>query len=196
MSIAYHHGVCHKTFTFSRPVEIVLMWLGTWATLHPPRSWAIAHHAHHLYVDTEHDPHSPKYKGWKVWFFYNHRVTKYDIKNLLIFKKLFKDKMASWMETTVGFWTVILSYPLLAFLIGGWNGLLFLWLIPNAYMITTSLVFTMAHDDYGATKSPLLAMFSFGDGDHKKHHEQWNFVGNFHIFCANLIGNKNGVHVQ
>jgi stearoyl-CoA desaturase (delta-9 desaturase) len=196
MSIAYHHGVCHGTFRFSRPIQLLLYWVGMQATLHPPRSWAIAHYAHHVYVDTEHDPHSPKHKGWKIWFFWNHIVTKYERKHALVFKELFRDKAVDWLETPIGYWTVILSLPLLAFMMAGVNGLVFMWLIPNAYMIATSLVFTFAHDDKtGAVKSPWLHMFSFGDGDHKQHHDKWNHVGKLHVFCANLIGNRNGVHV-
>lgn len=195
MSIAYHHGVCHGTFKFSRPVQLLLYWIGMQATLHPPRSWAIAHHAHHVYVDTEHDPHSPKYKGWKIWFFWNHKVSKYERKYALMFKSLFRDKAVDWLETPTGYWTTILSLPAMAFGVAGVNGLLFLWLIPNAYMIATSLIFTFAHDDTGAIKSSWLHLFSFGDGDHKQHHSKWNHVGKFHVFCANLIGNRNGVHV-
>jgi fatty-acid desaturase len=195
MSIAYHHGVCHRTFKFSRPIELLMYWIGMQATLHPPRSWALAHYAHHVYVDTEHDPHSPQHKGWKVLFFWNHRVTKYERKHALVFKNLFKDKVVDWLETPAGYWSVILSLPVLAFAVAGINGLLFIWLIPNAYMIATSLVFTFAHDERGAIKSFWLDLFSFSDGDHKLHHEKWNRVSKFHIFCANLLGNRNGVHV-
>lgn len=195
-SVGYHHTICHKTFTFSRPIEIILMWLGTLATLHPPRSWAITHYIHHMYTDTEDDPHSPTHKRWKVWFFYNHRVTKYNMRDLLLFKNLFKDKVVIWMESEIGYWTVILSFPLLAFLVGGMTGLLFLWLIPNAFMIASSLAFVMAHDNNSGVKSNILSLLSFGDGEHDKHHEQWNFVCKFHIFCANLIGNKNGIYIH
>lgn len=189
MSISYHHMICHKTFKFPRFIEIILIWIGFQSTLHPPRSWALAHYAHHVYVDTENDPHTPR-KGIKTLLFWNHRVTLYNRKHILIFKDLFKDKYINFLETAIGYWITILSFPILAFIVAGTNGLLFLWMIPNAYMIITSLVFTYAHNKLGAYDSFWLSIFSFGDGNHKKHHDEWNYIGKFHVLCANLIGNK------
>jgi len=196
-SIAFHHTFAHRTFKFSKPVEYILAYIGMCATLTSTICWALGHDAHHRFVDTPNDPHSPNHQGWKVLLFYNH-VT--DKPNRLRIRHLYKDPVHMWLDTDLGYWTVILSYPLISFLIGGLYGLVFLWALPTFYLLTTAMVFTFAHygeeNEYGnkAVNMLLLWLCSMGDGNHKKHHAQWDYVGAFHRFCALLVGKENKVN--
>lgn len=191
--IAFHHTFSHRTFTFSRPIEIALMYIGTCATLVSPITWAVAHMAHHRYVDTESDPHAPSFLGWKVFFFINHVPKK---SSVLPCRHLIKDKAHLWFESHMGYWITVLSFPLLCFLIGGIYGLVFIWAIPTLYLLLTGTVFALAHygetNEFGhkARDSWILSIFSFGDGNHLKHHTEWSYTGWFHRKCALLIGRE------
>ena len=191
--IAFHHTFSHRTFIFKRPIEIALMYIGTCATLVAPLTWAVAHASHHRYVDTEDDPHAPSVLGWKILFFINHIPKRH---NVLTCRHLVKDKIHLWFDSHVGYWITVLSFPLLCFLLGGIYGLVFIWAIPTFYVLLTGVVFSLAHygdtNEFGhkARDSWILGLFSFGDGNHLKHHTEWNYTGWFHRKCALLIGKE------
>lgn len=191
--LGFHHTFAHQTFQFKRPVEIALMYIGTCATLVAPLTWSIAHAAHHRYVDTENDPHSPSHLGWKILFYYNHNTTK---PSLLPVRRLLKDRAHLWFDSNIGYWTTVLSLPVISFLIGGLTGLIFIWAIPTFYVLWTGIVFALAHDDDSSThghkakNSLLLGILSFGDGDHQTHHSNWSYNGWIHRQCAKLLYGK------
>jgi fatty-acid desaturase len=190
-SIGFHHTFAHRTFTFPKPVEYILAYIGMCATLVSPISWASGHDAHHRFVDTQDDPHSPKHLGWKVLLFYNHTTDK---ANSIRFRHLYSNPVHIWLNSNLGYWTVVLSYPVIALLIGGINGLVFLWAIPTFYLLLTAMVFVLAHygeeNEYGnkAVNALFLWVFSMGDGNHEKHHAQWDYLSALHRKCAVLIG--------
>jgi stearoyl-CoA desaturase (Delta-9 desaturase) len=191
-SIGFHHTFSHPTFTFNQVVSRVLMYIGINSTLVAPITWAAAHFSHHIYVDTELDPHSPKYLGWKGMFFVNHKASNL---SYLQSRRLFKDKFAVWAETNIGYWSVVLSYPILVAAIFGILGTIFLWIVPLFLSLLAGLVFTYAHgsddiDGSQAKNSLLLWIISFGDGNHRLHHEKWDYIGYTHILCAKLVGGK------
>lgn len=191
--IAFHHTFTHRTFKFNRPIEIALMYIGTCATLVSPITWTVAHNAHHKYVDKDGDPHAPSVLGWKILFFLNHDTKK---PNIASCRHLLKDKIHLWFHSHKGYWTTVLSFPLICFLLLGFNGLVFIWAIPTFYLLLTGIVFALSHNgetnEFGhkATNSWILSIFSFGDGNHLKHHTQWNYTGWFHKKCALLIGKE------
>jgi len=190
--IAFHHTFCHRTFKFNRVIEIILMYIGTCSTLVSPIVWCSAHGAHHKYPDTELDPHSPKHHGWKIFFFMNHIPKKPDFFGC---KHLLKDKAHLWFNSDIGYWTTVLTYPLISYLLFGLYGLVFIWAIPTFYVMLEALFSLFAHR--GETNEAghkardndlLLFLVTFGDGNHKSHHKNWNYIGKFHRFCALLIG--------
>jgi stearoyl-CoA desaturase (delta-9 desaturase) len=192
-SISFHHTFAHKNFTFYRPVELMLMYIGTCATLVSPIAWAYTHNTHHRFTDTEKDPHSPKYLGWNIIFYFYH-VNKHG--SLVSIKHLLKDKIHRWLNATAGFWLVVLSFPLTIFIIGGFEALLHIWAIPTCMVLWTGIIFVSAHNDESdsnkASNSWLLNLVSIGDGNHKKHHSNWTYVGELHKICASIIGGRYG----
>jgi stearoyl-CoA desaturase (delta-9 desaturase) len=189
-SIGQHHTFAHKTFKFSKTIETALIYVATCATLVSPITWTMAHFAHHKFVDTIDDPHSPKHLGWKLLFYYNHNTRN---PSLLPVRHLLKNKIQLWVDSNIGYWTTVLSFPIICFLIGGINGLLFAWAFPMFYILWTGIIFTLSHfgeDNEHGNKSKnnfLLTVFSFGDGDHKTHHLDWAHVSKFHANCAKII---------
>lgn len=193
-NIGLHHTFSHKVFKFPRWFQLVLMYLGTNSALVAPISWCITHGAHHKYVDTELDPHSPIHLKWRVFFFMFHKPKKPDYLGM---RHLLTDPAQQWFNSNIGFWITVLSYPLLMFVTFGITGLVFLWAIPTFFILVVGLIFSLAHyaepDKNGsrAAKSLLLGIVSFGDGDHRKHHQDWKYVGWFPKKCALLFGRIN-----
>lgn len=72
ITIGYHRLLSHRSFTCPKFVEYFWMIGGLLAFEGSPIWWSAIHRAHHRYVDTPLDPHSPKdgaghaYFGWML----------------------------------------------------------------------------------------------------------------------------------
>lgn len=195
-SIGFHHTFAHRTFRFNSIIETFLMYLGTCATLVSPLTWSVSHAAHHRYVDTEYDPHSPNHLRWKILFYYNHIPSK---TSLVPVRHLLKDRRHQWLDSNLGYWLTVLSFPALSYSIGGLTGLIFIWALPTFCVLWTGIVFALAHSDIHdennkASNSKFLWILSLGDGNHKKHHSDYRYVGKFHRLCAYALGGKSNVN--
>ena len=85
ISVLYHRGLTHRAVILGPKMMSFLYHTGVWVTGLDPKAWATMHRHHHLYSDTEKDPHSPAFTGiWGVWksqyqnylFFMNQLTTK------------------------------------------------------------------------------------------------------------------------
>ncbi|HEY9784701.1 MAG TPA: fatty acid desaturase [Candidatus Obscuribacterales bacterium] len=61
VTIGYHRLLSHRSFSCPKIVEYFWVMLGYLAFEGSPIWWATIHRAHHRYVDTALDPHSPRY---------------------------------------------------------------------------------------------------------------------------------------
>jgi stearoyl-CoA desaturase (delta-9 desaturase) len=59
ITAGYHRYFAHRAYKTSRPMQFVLAWLGCMSMQKGPLWWAANHRHHHLYSDTDKDPHSP-----------------------------------------------------------------------------------------------------------------------------------------
>ncbi len=59
MSVFYHRGLTHGAITFHPLMKKFVLATGVWMTGLDPKPWCCMHRMHHLYSDTEKDPHSP-----------------------------------------------------------------------------------------------------------------------------------------
>jgi fatty-acid desaturase len=67
--VAAHRYFAHGQFKTWKPVRWGLALLTTLGGIGPISYWTIQHKAHHLFSDTELDPHSPKHKNiWQVFY--------------------------------------------------------------------------------------------------------------------------------
>ena len=192
-SIGMHHTFTHTTFSFPRTTEKALAILSTLTMLVPPIDWSATHVEHHRFTDTEKDPHSKKNpqftSEWKRYLFYFHGSS-----TARPLRRLVRDSFQKWLRKN--YWLVILSHPLLAFLVGGVNGLVYLWMLPITYVNFVIIVLnTFAHSGSfngknNATNNLFMKLVTIGDGNHIQHHED-SSVGELHHFFANRIGNVN-----
>lgn len=71
IAIGYHRLLSHRSFKCPKAVEYFFVAAGYLGFMSSPIWWVTNHRAHHRYVDTELDPHSPKYGFWRAhcgWF--------------------------------------------------------------------------------------------------------------------------------
>jgi stearoyl-CoA desaturase (delta-9 desaturase) len=63
ITVFYHRGLTHRALTLHPKVVKWVALTGPWVTGLDPKGWICMHRMHHLYSDTERDPHSPKFQG-------------------------------------------------------------------------------------------------------------------------------------
>jgi len=68
VTIGYHRLLSHRSFTCGKLVEYFFVLAGYLAFEGSPIWWAAIHRAHHRYVDTPLDPHSPRYGYMHSYF--------------------------------------------------------------------------------------------------------------------------------
>ncbi|CAN5497673.1 hypothetical protein BH11CYA1_BH11CYA1_13270 [soil metagenome] len=61
ITLGYHRGLSHRAFSCPKWVEYFWVFPGFLAFEGSPIWWSTMHRAHHHFVDTELDPHSPRY---------------------------------------------------------------------------------------------------------------------------------------
>lgn len=67
ISAGYHRYFTHRSFRTSTHLETLMLFFGLICGGRSALTWAAVHRMHHAKSDTEHDPHSPIYKGaWNV----------------------------------------------------------------------------------------------------------------------------------
>jgi fatty-acid desaturase len=66
--VAAHRYFAHGQFQVARPLHWLLGVLTSLGGIGPANQWAIQHKTHHLYSDTEHDPHSPTNGFWHTMY--------------------------------------------------------------------------------------------------------------------------------
>jgi stearoyl-CoA desaturase (delta-9 desaturase) len=164
--ITYHRILTHNVGRTSTFVRFILVSLGFYGSLCSPVAYAAVHMNHHKYVDTEKDPHSPLYLGWKGWFagFWN---TGGDIVTL---RRLKKDWVCNLYDKhyykmmCVPF--VLLVYPPAFF---------FLWLFPFVLSVWSQHLSVYNHGSLGAEKKGwLFGLMTMGEHHHKWHHDHPN----------------------
>ena len=68
VTIGYHRLLSHRAFKCNKFVEYFFVMAGYLAFEGSPIWWSAIHRAHHRYVDTPLDPHSPRYGVWHAYF--------------------------------------------------------------------------------------------------------------------------------
>lgn len=94
ISGGYHRYYSHRSFETGAWYQYAVNFLGIFSGAGPVLSWVGAHRKHHAHSDTEHDPHSAKYKGF--WTIYLNRWG-YDVNiERKFLKGILGDKVLRW----------------------------------------------------------------------------------------------------
>jgi stearoyl-CoA desaturase (delta-9 desaturase) len=63
VSVFYHRGLAHGALVLKPWLRWFVVATGNWVTGIDPKAWVCMHRRHHMFSDTERDPHSPVHLG-------------------------------------------------------------------------------------------------------------------------------------
>jgi len=122
-----HRYYSHKSFEFKNNI---FKWFFTILAIlsgrGSPLGWVYLHRKHHAYSDTDKDPHSPKYLGYKIFGFGHYKKQEEEpmqifmVKDLMTKEQLFIHK---W------YMAIILLFVIL-FVVINIEALYFVWIVP------------------------------------------------------------------
>lgn len=187
VTVGLHRLLSHKAFRCNKLVEYFFVFGAYLAYQGSPVWWATIHRAHHRYVDTPLDPHSPKESIWHAYFFY--RAFRYPehINPAILCPDLLRDPIYRYLERG-GDWklgyarcvTICILYRVLLFAAFGWE-------VTAASLLGGFLAFNTPHmvnivchiprlgyrnfaiaDD--SVNNWVLGFLALGDGWHNNHH--------------------------
>jgi len=173
----YHRYFSHRAYSTGRVFQFILAVLAQSTAQKSVLWWAAKHRHHHLHSDTPHDVHSPRQKG----FVYSHVGwifdRKHDGTDLVRIDDFARYPELMWLHKYE--LAPAAALALIAFLIGGWPGLVvgFFWSTVAVYH-GTFCINSLAHvhgrkryvtgDD--SRNNWLLALLTMGEGWHNNHH--------------------------
>ena len=177
VSVGFHRLFTHKTFKTAPLIEMILLFLGTIATLGSSISWSGTHLYHHANSDTNKDTHSPTAGHLKIWFGLWPKI-------LIPFKyvsHLSRQKNHRFFHNN--YFLILFLYIGVLFLFFGLKGFIYLYCLPSILCFhATSAVNVLAHSNkkkHEITKDfsknlTWLSLLTFGEGYHLNHHQDPN----------------------
>jgi len=129
-----HRYYSHKSFEFK---NTFLKWtftiIATLAGRGSPLGWVYLHRKHHAYSDTEQDPHSPKFLGYKLFGFSHYK--KQEEEKMQLF--LIKDLMTKEQLFIHKWYMLIILAFVISFAVINFQLFYFVWVVP-AFLIQLS----------------------------------------------------------
>ncbi len=188
ITIGYHRLLSHRSFTCPKYVEYFWVLLGYLAFEGSPIWWATMHRAHHRYVDTPLDPHSPRYGlynahvGWLTPDTYASHIDPHSqAKDLLkdpIY--LFLEQGGRWKRAHTLSWVINVGLRLILWALFGWQIALASILAAVAVLQIPLMLNVFCHipklgyknfqclDD--SVNVWWVALLAMGEGWHNNHH--------------------------
>ncbi len=168
----YHRLLAHNSFKSPMWFNIIGHIFGTLGGVGSGIAWVANHRAHHRYVDTPQDPHSPHHKGW----FWVQFLSMFEEVKIKFAARMLKDPIAVffhkyyWGIHALYFLTLLTLYP---------KGIFTLYLVPAAMnWIMSAFINNICHL-YGyrvaetadrSYNNFIIGLLSFGEGWHNYHH--------------------------
>jgi fatty-acid desaturase len=181
IGLGYHRLLTHKGFKVPKWCEYTLTLFGMLSLQSGAIAWVTSHRIHHLFTDTDSDPHSPREKGflWShiIWLFKGSAQENDEATCRKYSPDLMKDKVHVVMDKYFIVPTVILGVILLA--VGGFPMLLWglflrtVWgwhctfLVNSATHLWGTRRFETGED---SRNNGFIALLTFGEGWHNNHH--------------------------
>ncbi len=168
----YHRLLAHGSY---KPSKLFYILGNLFATLGGAGSgiaWAANHRAHHRYVDTENDPHSPHHKSaWRIQFF-----SMFEPVNIRMVTRLLTDSVLIFFHKF--YWPIHIIYFMGLYYFYK-PGIVTMYLVPAAMNWSMSAFINIFCHKYGyrvcdtndkSTNNFLIGILSFGEGWHNYHH--------------------------
>lgn len=180
VSLLNHRIMAHKTVNVkSRIVKLFLLFWSTVMLQGSTMAWVAMHREHHAYADTDKDPHSPNAGFWKSYW-----LSMFYSPNIRFMKDFLRDVDVVFFHKH--YWKINIAYSVFVYLIGGWEAILFLHIVPAALtwhgVSSVNAVSHMKwnvpwiigyrnHNTSEQSKNvPLVGYLTWGEGWHNNHH--------------------------
>ncbi|HXV75844.1 MAG TPA: fatty acid desaturase [Candidatus Polarisedimenticolaceae bacterium] len=181
ITAAYHRLYSHRSFNLSRPIEAILLALGTLGLQGSVLQWSHDHRKHHAHVDTDDDPYSIN-KG----FWYAHMLWLYDPPQPIETKwvaDLMQNRLVTWQHryfALLGIGGNLLVFLLIGWLVGDFLGAFVIawWTRLLVSHHLTWFINSLAHywgsrtysREHSAVDNYIIAFLTMGEGYHNYHH--------------------------
>jgi len=188
ITIGYHRLLSHRSFSCPKAVEHFWVFWGYLAFEGSPIWWATMHRAHHRHVDTELDPHSPRFGffnsflGWTMHPTYLSHIDpntqSRDLTNDPVYRFLEQDgnwNRAHAMNFALGFgfrailWALFGWQIALASLLAGY-AVLQIPLMLNVFCHMPKLGYKNYNSTDDSVNVPFVGILALGEGWHNNHH--------------------------
>ncbi|KAI9063502.1 hypothetical protein FKP32DRAFT_724097 [Trametes sanguinea] len=184
ITAGYHRLWSHKSYKASKPLQYLLMLMGSSAVQGSAYWWARGHRSHHRYTDTPLDPYNAK-RG----LFYSHigwMLVKPDTKpGYADISDLQKDEVVQWQHRWYFIVSAVMGYAVPTIVAGlGWNdwwgglyyaGMMRMTLAHHSTFCINSIAHYLgdsSFDDRKTARDHLLsALLTMGEGYHNFHHQ-------------------------
>ena len=177
--VTFHRNLTHRSYQTYPFITKLFSLLGCLGNTGSPLAWVAIHINHHLKSDKINDPHSPKYRGLKIFSLsYESQVdenTKWKMRRLVI------DKYQQMLHRY--YFLILISWSSILFLVGGFYLMIFLHWIPSLVTgIMSNVVNYIGHKPnwWGgfrrynlsdqSTNNWIWAIPSWGETWHNNHH--------------------------
>jgi len=177
--VTYHRRLTHNSYTTFPLLTKVLSVLGCFAGTGSPLAWVAIHINHHLKSDKPSDPHSPLYKGLKI--FALDYVNEVDTDTKWRMRGLVTDRFQQFLHRY--YFAILAAYSIALLIIGGFWLMIFLhWAPALVTSIMSNVVNYVGHKPtwLGGYRSYNLndkssnnwvwAIPSWGEAWHNNHH--------------------------
>jgi len=177
--VTYHRLLTHGSYKTSKFIERVLTIVGALAGTGSSLAWVAIHINHHLHSDKPNDPHSPLYKGLRIFTLEYEQQTPESTKWRM--RTLVRDKFHQFVHRY--YFVIHAVWGIILFVLGGWEFVIFLHWAP---VVITSLMsnvvnyvghmpswfgnFRTYNLNDRSTNSWLWAIPSWGEAWHNNHH--------------------------
>ncbi len=176
MTVTYHRLLSHRAWVAPKWLEYFGVLCASIGLTGSAISWVAIHRKHHRYTDTEHDPHSPTFKG----FFYCHWLSMFEPVNIKFAMDLRRERFYLFQHRY--YFYIAGVYAISVYLIDPF-AVVYAFLVPACILWNAgSSIVSVAHM-YGPQAHPInskaanvwwLGLLVWGEGWHNNHHHQSN----------------------
>jgi stearoyl-CoA desaturase (delta-9 desaturase) len=177
--ITYHRHLTHKSFKTHPLIVKLFSLLGCFGGTGSPLAWIAIHLNHHIKSDKPSDPHSPHYKGFRIFTLDYHQEVDSDTKWRM--RDLITDRYQQFLHRY--YFAINIVYSIVLYSIGGFYLMIFFHWMPAAVTaIMSNVVNYVGHmpnwpgsyrshslNDKSANNF-IFAIPSWGEAWHNNHH--------------------------
>tara|TARA_B110000503_G_scaffold42030_1_gene68911 strand:- start:170 stop:793 length:624 start_codon:yes stop_codon:yes gene_type:complete len=165
ISLGYHRYFSHREFKATAWLEIIMLYCGLLCGGRSLLGWAGVHRMHHIYADTENDPHSAKnHPWWKILF----SLWKVNTLPRKFIKDLLQNKRVMFFHKYGTY--IFIVHQIIFFLLFGVNSLIVHAVVFFLAYLGFGILNLWGHNLDGPINRAWINLIAPLEGNHKTHH--------------------------